>query len=176
MSDTLDRRQERTRQAILDAFTGLLFEQGYGRITMAAVADRANVGRSTLYEHFRTKADLLSQGVAPLFAVIAGCVAPEPSARLLDILRHVRENQAAGRLLFLPPTRGALLKALSGAIAARDDWTPGPLPRGLIADQIAVALFAILEPWVIGQAALSAETVAQAMHRSGRALAIAQET
>lgn len=174
MSEIIDRRQEKTRQAVLGAFTGLLFEHGYGRITMAAVAERANVGRSTLYEHFRTKADLLSFGIAPLFAVIAGCVAAAPLLRLSEILSHMRENQAVGRLLFLPPTRNALLRALANAVADRGDWSAGALPRGLIADQIAAALFAILEPWVIGRVALSTETVAMAMHRAGRALATAQ--
>ncbi|RCX19715.1 TetR family transcriptional regulator [Fontibacillus phaseoli] len=57
----MDRRIMRTRQAIMEAFIGLLGEQGFEKITIHEIADRANVNRGTVYLHFTDKFDLLEQ-------------------------------------------------------------------------------------------------------------------
>ena len=44
--------------AILRAATQVLAEQGYQAATMDAIADRAGIGKGTLYEYFRDKQDL----------------------------------------------------------------------------------------------------------------------
>lgn len=58
----LDRRVERTRQLLRDALVSLILEKGYQKITVQDIIDRANVGRSTFYSHFRDKQDLLFSG------------------------------------------------------------------------------------------------------------------
>jgi AcrR family transcriptional regulator len=50
-----DRRVRRTRRALQDALVGLIVERGYPRTTVQDVLDRADVGRSTFYAHFRDK-------------------------------------------------------------------------------------------------------------------------
>jgi AcrR family transcriptional regulator len=50
-----DRRVRRTRRTLQDALVALVVERGYDRITVQDLLDRADVGRSTFYAHFRDK-------------------------------------------------------------------------------------------------------------------------
>src|SRR5687767_2197406 len=54
-----DRRVRRTRRTLQEALTTLILDKSYERITIQDVLDRADVGRSTFYAHFRDKDDLL---------------------------------------------------------------------------------------------------------------------
>jgi AcrR family transcriptional regulator len=55
----VDRRIQRTRQLLQDALLELILEKGYAAITVQDILDRANLGRSTFYVHYRDKDDLL---------------------------------------------------------------------------------------------------------------------
>lgn len=57
-----DRRVQRTRGLLRDALVSLILEKGYQKITVQDLIDRANVGRSTFYSHYRDKEDLLFSG------------------------------------------------------------------------------------------------------------------
>lgn len=51
------RRRERTRQQILDAVEALVLEHGYAEASAEAIAELADLGRSTFYNHFANKQD-----------------------------------------------------------------------------------------------------------------------
>ncbi|MFC9998001.1 TetR/AcrR family transcriptional regulator [Nocardia sp. NPDC127526] len=55
----MDRRVRRTRMALHIALIELMKERSYARITVQDIIDRADVGRSTFYAHYRDKDDLL---------------------------------------------------------------------------------------------------------------------
>jgi AcrR family transcriptional regulator len=63
-----DRRIERTRQLLLQAFFSLIREKGFDGVTVQDIINRANVGRSTFYVHFVDKEDLLVQAMDPFSA------------------------------------------------------------------------------------------------------------
>ncbi|MDQ1422280.1 MAG: hypothetical protein QOJ52_4242 [Acidimicrobiaceae bacterium] len=52
-------KKQRTRDAIVAAATSLFDEHGYDAVTVAAVAEAAEVGQRTLYRHFADKEDFL---------------------------------------------------------------------------------------------------------------------
>lgn len=55
----IDRRVQRTRQALRSALLELIKEQGYDSISVEEITQRANLGRATFYLHYKDKEDLL---------------------------------------------------------------------------------------------------------------------
>lgn len=64
--EKVDRRVRRTKDLLRSALLSLIKEKGYERITVQEIIDRADVGRSTFYAHFRDKEDLLVYGLEEL--------------------------------------------------------------------------------------------------------------
>ena len=55
----VDRRIQKSKKYLSDAFIALILEKGYEAVTVQEIIDRANVGRSTFYAHFESKEQLL---------------------------------------------------------------------------------------------------------------------
>jgi AcrR family transcriptional regulator len=60
---TEDRRIQKTLSLLRGALVSLIAEKPYDSIVVKEILDRANVGRSTFYTHFRDKDDLLVTGI-----------------------------------------------------------------------------------------------------------------
>src|ERR1700737_3646173 len=58
-SEHLDPRVRRTRQLLLQAFTGLLAAKDFEAISVQDIAEKATVNRATFYDHFPDKFALL---------------------------------------------------------------------------------------------------------------------
>lgn len=100
----MDRRQQKTRAAIFSAFTALLAEKSYSKITVQEIIDAANVGRTTFYAHFETKDDLLKELCEELFGHIISSAMDcththglysdgnAPESVFCHLLQHLQEN------------------------------------------------------------------------------------
>ena len=55
----MDRRLRKNKKAVFDAFTELLSTKSYSEISIQEIIEKADIGRSTFYSHFRTKSELL---------------------------------------------------------------------------------------------------------------------
>lgn len=168
--ETPDRRRQKTRAALHGAFLGLLLDQGYDALKIGDVAARANVGRSTFYEHYRTKHDLLNASISAPFAVLADLVfSPAASEHLHGLLQHFRDNQRVARVLLAWPTRPKLAATLAELIAERlahvEALRP-QLPLEAIARQIADSQLSLVETWVLGRPACELAAVADALRRA----------
>jgi len=80
MSDTVkvDRRVRRTRELLRNALLALILERGYEHISVQDILDRADIGRSTFYAHYRDKDQLLLSGFDEAFATLAADI-PTPN-------------------------------------------------------------------------------------------------
>lgn len=72
----VDRRIQRTRQALREALMALVVEQPYETITVQQIAARAGVARTTFYLHFQDRDDLLFRGFGDLYDQLRTAVAP----------------------------------------------------------------------------------------------------
>jgi AcrR family transcriptional regulator len=80
-------RSERCRQDILEAADDLLVEVGYAAMTMKGIAERAGVGRQTVYRWWSTKAEVLLEACVEDFAEELTVEAhPDPAEDLLGYL------------------------------------------------------------------------------------------
>ncbi|MFD7063458.1 TetR/AcrR family transcriptional regulator [Streptomyces sp. NPDC059906] len=89
-----ERKKRQTRQYISDVATGLFLEHGFEAVTVAEVADAANVSVNTVYNYFPAKEDLFldrSKGVVDrLSRWVRGRRDGESAARA--VLRELREE------------------------------------------------------------------------------------
>ena len=60
----MQRSRSQTRQRILDAAYGLFWRQGFLRVSMDDIAVRADITKRALYQHFRSKDDLIAAALA----------------------------------------------------------------------------------------------------------------
>ncbi|MHC9043232.1 TetR/AcrR family transcriptional regulator [Microbacterium saperdae] len=128
-------RSERARSAILEATRDLLIERGYDKVTMIAIADRAGVGRQTLYRWWPDKAVIVAECVLDNFLPFSLIVAVGSGDAEGDLQRWLTESyeemrREDGASLFRALTAAA---SDNEAIARRlvDELT-GPL-RGSLA-------------------------------------------
>lgn len=171
----IDPRAEKTRSALMKAFNALLLSRGYSAISPAAVAEAAGVARSTLYEHFAGKEDMLRHSLSPFLAPLAECVgSAEPPPRLEFVLDHVRSSRGMARALLSGRARIIALRALAELIEARLAHVPAcrtRLPRTLSAAYLAGGILGVLDEWVSGREACSVPVLAAALRASTAAVA-----
>jgi AcrR family transcriptional regulator len=102
----LDRRVRRTRKLLHDAFLSLAVEKGYEKTTIQDILDRADVGRSTFYAHYRDKAALLTTSFDDMHEELQRQLADVPASTPIDValpaallFEHAYRNQRVYRAL-----------------------------------------------------------------------------
>jgi AcrR family transcriptional regulator len=74
-----DRRVRRTQKLLHRALMSLVLEKKYDSITIQEILDRADIGRSTFYAHFKSKDELLISGIHELRAALESAIQSERS-------------------------------------------------------------------------------------------------
>jgi len=81
-------REARADRAILDATLALMADRGVDDLRVDDVAERAGVGKATIYRRFRSKDELVTAAVAALVGEIA---VPDTGSTDADLLTLMRE-------------------------------------------------------------------------------------
>ncbi|OJX46543.1 TetR/AcrR family transcriptional regulator [Devosia sp. 66-22] len=99
----MDRRTQRTRQALHHALIELTLTKNYDEISVAEITDAANVGRSTFYAHFTDKDDLLRSGIGYLRGMLIhgadGSKSDDPFAFSSFLTLHLGQQKSLYRAM-----------------------------------------------------------------------------
>ena len=163
MNPHVDPRTRRTRQAILGAFATLALSRRYDAIRTGDLIAAAGIGRSTFYEHFRSKDEVLVSAVEPVLHTLAAAALGRASlAQVRATLDHVWEQRAIARALFDGRTGDRLQRRLAALITQRAGDA-----AALPAMAAAAAQLTMLRLWVRGEAACPAAELAQRRRAPG---------
>lgn len=164
-----DRRVQRTKASLHSALIGLAREKPYPSIAVKEILDRANVGRSTFYTHFRDKDDLLENGISEILGSIQDRPRPDGAverivAFSLPILKHVDEHRRAagpkmkreGRIVMHEHMQHVLTNLIADELGRMTASRPKEqIPTELVARHVASTFVLVLNWWVESDSALT---------------------
>lgn len=164
----------RTKQALTHALVALVLEKRYDAITIQDLLDRADIGRSTFYSHYRGKDDLLLKSFERMLELLDQALdRDEPGhsrmAPVRELFDHVAKfrsfHQALARAHMLDRLYQTGTDHLSRTIGRRlAALPPGPVALPVMSQAFAGALFALLRWWVDHDAPYSPERMDEMFH------------
>jgi AcrR family transcriptional regulator len=159
----------KTKASLHHALLGLAREKPYPSIQVKEILDRANVGRSTFYMHFRDKDDLLETSIHEILGSFQDQPrSGRPLERLLafslPLLTHLDEHRRAGgprmkregRVIMHEHLEDVLTHLIADELATALAGKSGPpTPTDLVARHVASTFVLVLNWWVDSDSALT---------------------
>ena len=166
----MDRRQQKTKAAIFQAFAQLLNRKSYNAITVQNIIDEANIGRSTFYAHFETKDALLQALCTELFDHIISTVMDHqdshglyrctdaPESAICHILQHLLENDYSiltllsceNSEIFLRCFKSGMAEFVRSQYLRRSSRGPSPVPEEFLIHHISGSFVEMVQWWLSG--------------------------
>jgi AcrR family transcriptional regulator len=150
---------------VLGAFVGLVLSRRYGEIRVGDIIANAGVARSTFYEHFRRKEDVLLAAMEPILLPLRDAAnGHADQERLGAVLRHLWDKRALARILFESTAGPLIQRHLAEMIAPRltDDR---PAARALLSRACAAGQLTMLRMWLAGEVSCPSEQMAMHLCR-----------
>ena len=98
----IDRRIQRTRQSLRTALLDLIKEKDYDEISIEDITERADIGRTTFYLHYKDKEDLLMEEFSTIMYERAQVLSEIPFSVWLPISEEdLKKNIALQPLLLV---------------------------------------------------------------------------
>ncbi len=166
MSDKNDRRIQRTRQLLSDALIQLIREKDYSTISVSDIIERANVGRSTFYAHYRDKDDLLVGELDRVIEVLSQRIPEQnemPFFPSLGLFHHVGEEYELYKALVWTPGMDLLIKHMQKSLTQRIEQglqksgQEYEIPIPLLSNFIAGNFLTLLKWWLENKRTYSPE-------------------
>jgi AcrR family transcriptional regulator len=166
MKDKHDRRSQRTRHLLSAAFVQLLKEKGYSGITVSDIIERADIGRSTFYSHFRDKDDLFVHELDRVIELLSHRIPNQedtPFFPSLGLFRHVGEEYELYKALIWTPGIDLLIKHMQTSLSHRieqgleESGNEYEVPIPILANFIAGSFLTLLKWWLENKMVYSPE-------------------
>ncbi|MDE0573567.1 TetR/AcrR family transcriptional regulator [Demequina sp. B12] len=157
----MDARIVRTRRRLQEALFSLARERGIDHVSVSDIAERAEVNRSTFYQHYSDKetllADALDMVAAEAGAQIDGI---DPAAEraptvLVEFLLHIEAHADLYRRVFTEPGYGVVLSRLREQLhqaiiaAAQDERVHSiDVPPHVVAAGVAGSIIGVIGAWL----------------------------
>ena len=182
-----DRRVQRTRQLLQKALIELISERGHDAITIQDIADRASLGRTTFYLHYRSKDELFITcheaivsefRIGPLHPLSREeLLSPEAPAGMTSAYRHLEDARARlysifqgkDSLLILRKIRDWSAQEIEASLRAAFADADSTIPFDVLANYLAGAQIALMQWWLEKRQPHPIEILAQTFHRLQRA-------
>jgi AcrR family transcriptional regulator len=157
MSERNDRRSQRTRHLLSNALVELIREKDYNTITVSDIIERADVGRSTFYAHYRDKDDLFVGELDRVIELLSGRIPGQdeiPYFPSLELFRHVGEEFELYKALVWTPGIDLLIKHLQKSLSQRIEQglqksgKDYDVPIPILASFIAGSFLTLLKWWL----------------------------
>ncbi|MEV0677781.1 TetR/AcrR family transcriptional regulator [Actinosynnema sp. NPDC050436] len=175
VGERVDPRVRRTRNLLRAAVLELASERDVESITIADIAERADVNRATVYQHFKDRDALLLNAMQEEVGRLANAAARCPLTRkgggtpteLADLFRHVETNTTLYRAMlgptgtarFVNELRGLLAQEVAAQLRAANAARDEALTQ-LRAHYLAGAFVGAFTQWVSAPQRLTAEQAA----------------
>lgn len=172
----MDRRQQKTRQAIFEAFSHLLKKKSFHSLTVQEIIKEANIGRSTFYAHFATKDELLRVLCADIFDHVFSehrdkevshdfsDASYDLEQRITHILYHLRDNKAEIRTLLMGESSELFLdyfkNYLPALFGSMLEQAQTKLPQSFLQNYLTGSFADTVKWWVRQDMAMAPEQVA----------------
>jgi len=178
-----DRRVQRTRYLLQKALIELIGERGYDAITIQNIVDRANVARTTLYLHYKSKDALFMschEAIVSEFNFGPLCrlsrqslLSPEAPPDRISAYRHLLEARplldpifhSKDSPLILRKIRDRSAQEIEASLRAAFAEADSTIPFDMLANYLAGAQIALVRWWLEKRRPHRAEKLAQTFHR-----------
>ena len=154
----MDARKAKSRTAIVSAFSELLCEEDYGKITVGDIIARARVGRATFYGLFKSKDDLLAELVCDICAHVLdddGAPLDDPHVQVEHILTNLWERRqgirilvtGAGSRVFADSLRKTIMARAAEALPVNLQGPAATMDRSFLLHHIASSFVGMVQWW-----------------------------
>jgi AcrR family transcriptional regulator len=172
-----DRRVRKTKGRLRDALVSLIHEKSYDSIVVKEILQRADIGRTAFYSHFRDKDALLDSGIHQVLDEHRrrshGATARPFSDVLwfsLPVFEYVEQFRKAagvhmdrhGRTIVHEHLRQVVIEQIGDDVQATVGFSsrrPGRIPTDLLTDYLAATFVLVLNWWVESASSLSPQQV-----------------
>jgi AcrR family transcriptional regulator len=172
-----DKRIQKTLAALRDAFFDLVLSYSYDEIKVSDIIEKAKVGRSTFYQHYKNKDEILARSMSMLFDKLAQSVAAEDNTQdLLWLLDHFWQNRKFAPRVFAGTARRVVIRALAQRLEeaiqqrCKQESVKPFVPSNLVAHQLAEFQMVIIVDWLTGKGNCDIEPMAGYIENTTKAI------